>query len=219
MDVDSQGMRCMAVDLKALDRNDLGAVITGALAVLVSFIGAFVTIETHPPLPPTIKDNGYTAWDGIGPLAGLLLVLGLVIVALRIFAPDMLTPKLPWHHFAAGLAAAATLIWLVKGLTFGVDGPKGVTEHVDAGVGWSGWLLFGLGIAFTVFAYLGSGSTSFPEAQDARAQSEEGSGRDSSAAEDTVGVDVDEQRDRRGDEHADEAGHDTSGGGQPGQEL
>lgn len=155
----------MATDLRAVDRNDLGALITGVIAVVLTTFGSYITISTSPPLPPTVNPNGYSAWDGIGALGSLLIVLGVVIVAIRIFAPDLLPRKVPWHYVVAGAAALGVLILLIKGLTFGIDGPRVVQENVDTGIGWSGWLLLVLGIVFAVFAYRGSGSTSYAAAK------------------------------------------------------
>ena len=154
----------MATNLKAVDRNDLGAMVTGTLAVILTTFGSYITISTSPPLPPTVDPNGYSAWDGVGGLASLLLVLGVIVVAVRIFGPDLLTPKVPWHYLVAGAAGLGTLMLLIKGLTFGVDGPQVVQDNVDVGIGWSGWAVIALGIAFAVFAYLGSGSTSYAAA-------------------------------------------------------
>ena len=153
-------------DLKSLSRNDQGAIITGVLAALFTFVGYFVTISTEPPLPPTIDPNGYTAWDGIGALGSALIWIALIIVAIRLFAGDMFSRKVPWHYVVATLAGLGTLILIIKGLTFGVDGPPRVTDHVHAGLGWSGWVLFALGIAFTVFSFLGSGDRPQPERDD-----------------------------------------------------
>lgn len=209
----------MAADLRSMNRNDAGAAVSGALAALFTFIGAFITLHTEPPLPPTIDPNGYTSWDGIGALGSALIWLALVIVAIRIFAPDLLTPRVPWHYVVAALAGVGTLILIVKGLTFGVDGPASVTKHVDVGVGWSGWVLFVLGIAFTVFACLGSGSESYAEAvSEDDAEPEPGSRGDGSSAEDAERVDVDQHRDRGGDEQSDEADDGTGSGDEPAQE-
>jgi hypothetical protein len=141
----------MAVDLKSLSRNDQGALITGVLAVIFTFIGSYITVSVK--VADVSRSAGHNAWDGWSTLGSLLLIVALALVAIRIFAPGTLPAGAPWHLITLAAAALGTVIIVIKGLTFGT--PDGIpSSAVDAGVGWSGWVLFVLAIAFTVFTAL-----------------------------------------------------------------
>jgi hypothetical protein len=136
----------MAVDFKSLGRNDQGALISGALAVIFTFFGSYITVSAGP------ISAGHNAWDGWGVLGSLLLVAALALVAVRIFAKESLPDGVPWNLVTLAAAGLGTLIIVIKGLTFSPDGLSGT--GVDAGPGWSGWVLFILAIVFTVFTAL-----------------------------------------------------------------
>jgi hypothetical protein len=135
----------MAVDFKSLSKNDQGALISGVLAVIFTFIGSYITVSSGS------VSAGHNAWDGFGVLGSLLLIAALALVAVRIFAPDTLPAGVPWNLITLAVAAIATIILVIKGLTFS---PDGLPASVDSGPGWSGWVLFVLAIVFTVFAAL-----------------------------------------------------------------
>lgn len=145
----------MAVDFKTLGRNDQGALVTGALAVIFTFIGSYLTVSSKAG--GFSASAGHNAWDGVGVLGSLLLVAALAIVAARIFAADSLPAGVPWNLVTAAAAGLGTIILIIKGLTFDANIPTVASSvaKIDAGVGWSGWVLFILAIAFTVFAALG----------------------------------------------------------------
>lgn len=145
----------MAVDFKSLGKNDQGALVTGALAVIFTFFGSYITVSSKAGT--FSASAGHNAWDGVGVLGSLLLVVGLAVVVVRIFAAESLPAGVPWNLVTVAAAGLGTIILIIKGLTFGVDVPAIATSvaKIDAGVGWSGWILFILAIAFTVFAALG----------------------------------------------------------------
>lgn len=136
----------MAVDFKSLGKNDQGALISGALAVIFTFFGSYITVSAGS------ISAGHNAWDGIGVLGSLLLVAALALVAARIFAADALPAGVPWNLITLAAAALGTIILVIKGLTFSPDGLP--SSGVDSGPGWSGWVLFVLAIVFTAFTAL-----------------------------------------------------------------
>ena len=136
----------MAVDFKSLSKNDQGALITGVLAVIFTFIGSYITVSAGS------VSEGHNAWDGWSTLGSLLLIAALSLVAVRIFAAGTLPAGVPWNLITLAAAAVGTVIIVIKGLTFGV--PDGLPSSIDAGPGWSGWVLFVLAIVFTVFTAL-----------------------------------------------------------------
>lgn len=144
----------MAADFKTLGRNDQGALISGALAVIFTFFGSYITVSTGGPVA---FSAGHNAWDGVGVLGSLLLVVALVIVVVRVFSAPSLPAGVPWNLVAAAAAGLGTIILVIKGLTFngGIPSGLGSVIKVDAGPGWSGWALFVLAVVFTVFAALG----------------------------------------------------------------
>ena len=143
----------MAVDFKSLSKNDQGALVTGALAVIFTFIGSYITVSAKSSVAGVSYSAGHNAWDGWSTLGSLLLIAAFALVAIRIFAPEVLPAGIPWNLITLAAAAVGTVIVVLKGLTFGV--PGGIpSDAVDAGPGWSGWVLFVLSIAFTVFTAL-----------------------------------------------------------------
>jgi hypothetical protein len=140
----------MAVDFKSLSKNDQGALISGALAVIFTFLGSYMTVSFK--VASVSSSSGHNAWDGWGVLGSLLLIAALAIVAVRIFAADSLPDGVPWNLTALAAAALGTLILLIKGLTYSAGGIAGA--GVDAGPGWSAWVLFILSIVFTGFLFL-----------------------------------------------------------------
>lgn len=141
----------MAVDFKSLGKNDQGALISGALAVIFTFIGSYITVSVK--VSSISSSAGHNAWDGWSTLGSLLLIAALALVAIRIFAKDTLPAGVPWNLVTFAAAALGTVIIVLKGLTFGA--PDGIpSSAVDAGMGWSGWILSILAIVFTVFTAL-----------------------------------------------------------------
>lgn len=150
----------MAADFQALPRHDQGALVAGALAILLSFFGAFVTASVEgsddiPGLSSIDTSSGTNAWYSFGTLGMLLIVVAVAVVAVKAFAASNLPDGVPWRLVALATAGLGTLLVVLRGLTEGSgDIPDGLGVSVDVGPGWSGWLLFVAAIALTVFTAL-----------------------------------------------------------------
>lgn len=145
----------MAADFKALSRNDQGALVAGALAIVLSFFGAYVTVSVDGgELAPGINYSaGTNAWESYATLGMLLIVVSVAVVAVKVFAAQNLPDGVPWRLVALATAGLGTLLVILRALTAGGDVPSGL-GGVDVGPGWSGWLLFLSTIALTVFTAL-----------------------------------------------------------------
>jgi hypothetical protein len=143
----------MAADFTALSRNDQGALVAGALAVLFSFFDAYVTYSVSSDLVGFDLSGGSNAWVSFAVFGMLLVVASVAVVALKAFAPQTLPDGVPWRLVALATAGLGTVLVILRALTAGPDLPEGITG-VDAGLGWSGWLLFLSTIALTVFTAL-----------------------------------------------------------------
>lgn len=141
----------MATDFKSLGRIDQGVLISGAIAVVLTFFGAYVSASSH--VDGRKYGGGESAWHGWSLPGSLLLVGALVIIIFRIFAPAQLPPGVRWNLLALAAAALGTVILVLKALTYGP--PEGLTRaDISTGPGWSGWMLLVVAIAFTVLAAL-----------------------------------------------------------------
>lgn len=136
----------MAVDFKSLGINKQGALISGALAIILTFFGAYIRVSGGGQ-----SENVTNAWDGWGTLASLLLIAAVAIVAAKVFAADVLPREVPWTLVALALSVISALILIIKPFT--VDVPSFV-DDISVGPGWSGWVLFVALIAFIVFLAL-----------------------------------------------------------------
>lgn len=139
------------MDFKALSKNQQGALIAGAVTLILSFIGSYVRVKVDGG--STVRglnfSAGTNAWTGVAVLGMLLLIAAAVIVAIKAFSAGSLPDGVPWSLAALAAAALGTLIIVLKGLTAGSDGPGFSTSP-----GWSGWLLFLSSIALTAFTFL-----------------------------------------------------------------
>jgi len=133
----------MAVDFRSLGKFEQGALIAGALAIILSFFEDYVTVDAG-----TVS-VGTNAWDSYATLGVLLLIVATVIVAIKAFSADSLPDGVPWGLAAFATAALGTLLIILRAFTY--DDAGGV---VDVGPGWSGWLLFLAGIALSAFTFL-----------------------------------------------------------------
>ncbi|MDQ3628753.1 MAG: hypothetical protein M3419_08090 [Actinomycetota bacterium] len=150
----------MALDVSSINKNDLGALIAGGLVFVLSLMPAWVTSGVDGGaadiLGAAAMDTGVNAWQGVNALAMLLLLLATAVVAVKVFAPQSLPSTLPVGIgvVAAGLAAAGTVILVIRTLTlFESQESMGVSFSISPG--WSGWLLMIAAVALTVFAVLG----------------------------------------------------------------
>jgi hypothetical protein len=106
-----------AVDeLKSLNRNDQVVLGCGVLGLIFSFFG-FVG-KSFGPITYT-----ESAWNGLGLLAMLLLLVGTVVAGARVFAAASL-PKMAIgvNVLTLGLVGLGTLLLLIHGFTAGRDG-------------------------------------------------------------------------------------------------
>lgn len=144
----------MATDFKSLGRNDQGALIAGAVAIVLSFFSAYVKVSVNgKDLPGISGSSGISAWHSFGTLGILLVIVATAVVAVKVFAGEQLPAGVPWNLVAAAAAGLGTLLLILRAFTYDGGGSfAGVS--VDVGPGWSGWLLFIATIALTVFAAL-----------------------------------------------------------------
>jgi hypothetical protein len=146
----------MPVDLNSIKKTDLGALVAGALALVVSLFPSFLTAKVGggSDLGVLYYDSygGVSAWNGAGALGMLLILAATALVAVRVFAPHVLPAGVPLNLVAAALAAVGTLILVLRILTRSES-----VEPFDIriGPGWSGILLLLLTIALTVCTALG----------------------------------------------------------------
>jgi hypothetical protein len=133
----------MAVDFRSLGKFEQGALIAGALAIILSFFEDYVTVDAG-----TVS-VGTNAWDSYATLGVLLVIVATVIVVVKAFYADSLPDGVPWGLAAFVTAALGTLLIILRAFTY--DDAGGV---VDVGPGWSGWLLFLAGIALSAFTFL-----------------------------------------------------------------
>lgn len=146
----------MAVDFKSLNKYDQGALVAGAVAVVLSFIGSYVTasIDAGDDLPGVSYDSGTNAWDSFATLGMLLVILAVAVVAVKAFAAGSLPAGVPWNLVAFAAAALGTVLLVLRAFTYGDGGAGALGVDVSVGPGWSGWLLFIATIALSVFAFL-----------------------------------------------------------------
>ncbi|KQY59098.1 hypothetical protein ASD11_05725 [Aeromicrobium sp. Root495] len=144
----------MATDFKSIGRNDQGALIAGAVALVLSFFSAYVTVSINGKgLPGVSGSSGISAWNSFGTLGMLLVIIATAVVAVKVFAGDQLPAGVPWNLVAAAAAGLGTLLLILRAFTYDGGGSFGGVS-VDVGPGWSGWALFVATIALTVFAAL-----------------------------------------------------------------
>lgn len=139
----------MAVDFKSIGKYEQGALIAGALALILSFIGSYYTASYDGPGGVSIS-NGTNAWTSYATLGVLLIIAATAIIAIKAFAGENLPAGAPWSLIAAAAAGLGTLLVILRAIFDNAPDFPGVSS----GPGWSGYLLFLAGIALTVFAVL-----------------------------------------------------------------
>lgn len=142
----------MAVDFKSLGKNDQGALIAGAVAIVLSFIGSYVTVSYDGPGGAGMAgiSAGTNAWTSYATLGMLLVVASTVVVGIKAFAKENLPDGVPWNLVAAATAGLGTLLLILRALFPGGADLAGLS----VGPGWSGYLLWIAVIALTVFTVL-----------------------------------------------------------------
>jgi hypothetical protein len=137
----------MAVDLKALPRNDQILLGAAALAFIFTFL-PFDGIHSHG------VGANESAWHGApGVLACLCVVLALVIALAQTFAAENL-PKLAvsWNMVLTGLGALAVILYVIRWLTLPSNSVFGVSYSVT--LQWGGYVEIVLCVVFTAFAFM-----------------------------------------------------------------
>lgn len=137
---------------KSLGINDQGALVAGALAIVLSFFGSYVTASYDGPGASAVGNisAGTNAWTSYATLGILLVIASTAIVAIRVFAPSTLPAGAPWNLIAAATAGLGTLLLILRAVFNGA--PSGL--GVSVGPGWSGYLLWIAALALTVFTVL-----------------------------------------------------------------
>lgn len=144
----------MAVDFKSLGKNDQGALIAGGIAIIVSFIGSYVTVSYDGPASDVLggfSGGGSNAWTSYATLGMLLIVAAIAVVGVKAFAAENLPDGVPWNLAAAAAAGLGTLLLILRAISYG-----GGSElaGISVGPGWSAFVLWIACIALTVFAVL-----------------------------------------------------------------
>jgi len=137
------------MDLNSIKKTDLGALIAGGLAFILSLFPAYLSV-TYPG-----SGGGFSnAWVDFATLGMLLIVAATALIAVKVFAGQVLPPGVPWNLIAAAAAGLGTLLVILHALTAS-GSSAGFGYEVSYGPGWSAWPLFIAAIALTVFAVLG----------------------------------------------------------------
>ena len=141
----------MATDFKSLGKFEQGALVAGAVSIILSFFSAYVRVsfDGRMSIPGVNFSSGTSAWTSYATLGMLLVVAATAIVAVKAFAKGSLPARVPWNLVALAAAALGTFLIIIRALTFGGGG-----SGISVGPGWSGWLLFLATIALTAFTAL-----------------------------------------------------------------
>jgi hypothetical protein len=135
-------------DLKSLPPFDLGVLITGVLAFIVSFFPYYGAKVSGSVAGVNVASLGNTsasvsAWHSYSTLALLLILLGTIVAAVVIFAKSSL-PDLPVgaRWIAAGLCSLGALLYLIRLFTLPSHHENlGGGISASEGVKWGGYLL------------------------------------------------------------------------------
>lgn len=138
------------MDFKSLSKNEQGALIAGAIALLFSFFGNYVNLSIKGGAAAGISGGGgvTSAWTGLGTLGMLLLIVAAAVVALKAFAKDTLPDGVPWNLVAFGAAALGTLLVIIRAFTAGES-----VSGFSYSPGWSAYVLFAAAAALTYFTF------------------------------------------------------------------
>jgi len=142
------------VDLSKINPLNLGALVAGGVSFILSLLPAYVTVSVDSDLAGVDYSNGTNAWASYATFGILLVILATAIIAVKVFAPQVVPAGVPVNLVAAAVAGLGTLLLLLRAI-FPGDTGGGFGVDISAGPGWSGYLLFLSTIALTVFAALG----------------------------------------------------------------
>jgi hypothetical protein len=147
----------MAVDINSMRRTDLGALIAGVLAFVLSLIPLIRSIDYGFDIPGIGDGDSINAWHGYGSLAVLLLMLATALMAVRVFAPDLVgSVPVSLALVAAAVAALGTMLTILYVLTYDGGAPGGLLEAsgIDVSPGIVGFLLILAALALTALCAL-----------------------------------------------------------------
>jgi hypothetical protein len=135
-------------DIKSLPPFDLGVLVTGVLAFIVSFFPYYGAKVSGSVAGVSVASLGSTsasvsAWHSYSTLGLLLILLGTIVAAVTIFAKSSM-PDLPVgaRWIAAGLCSLGALLYLIRLFTLPHHHENlGGGISVSEGVKWGGYLL------------------------------------------------------------------------------
>lgn len=133
----------MANDFASLDKNHKASLISGGLALILSFFTSYITVSIAG------FSAGVSAWHSYATLGVLLVVVATAIVAAQAFSAESLPDGIPWSLAAFAASALGAVLIVLRALTVSPGHP-----------GWSGYLLFLAAISlgyFTFAAFKASG--------------------------------------------------------------
>lgn len=134
----------ITVDPKSLSPYGLGALAAGVLAFIFSFVNRYAALSTGSFGGFSGGTVGTNAWDSFAVLGMLLVLIATGIIAVKLFLPQTIPATVPVNLIATVVAGLGALLLILRAITYG----HGVNP------GWSGYVLFVLAIALTVFAAL-----------------------------------------------------------------
>jgi hypothetical protein len=137
----------------SLSTNQRGALLSGAMAAVLSFIPGYIEVE----FDGKGFDESYTVWSGSSTIGMMLLVGSTALIGIEALSRGSLPNVIPWHLIAVLAAAFGTFLIILRAFTAGSSAPG---AHV--GPGWPGLLLFVAALSLTVFSVL-----SFFDSEDA----------------------------------------------------
>lgn len=163
----------MAVDMNSMRKTDLGALIAGALAFVLSLIPLIRSIDYGFDVPGIGDSDSFNAWHGYGSFAILLLMVATALMAARALAPDAVrNVPVSLALVAAGIAALGTLLVILYVLTYDGGADSGLlgASGIEFSPGIVGFLLILAALALTALCAL-----AFKEAGEPAMRSNQGS--------------------------------------------
>ncbi|MCW2749792.1 MAG: hypothetical protein JWR83_902 [Aeromicrobium sp.] len=135
----------MATDFKSLGKNEQGALIAGAVALVLSFFTAYISVDSVKVGGISYGGGGLSAWHSYAVFGVLLVIASAAIVAVKAFAKESLPDEVPWSLVAFGASALGLILLILRPLTIGGGG--------GVGPGWSAYILWIAVAALTYFTF------------------------------------------------------------------
>lgn len=126
----------MANDFASLGTNQKASLISGGLALILSFFTSYISVSIAG------FSTGVSAWHSYGTLGILLVIVATAIVAVQAFSAGSLPDGVPWNLAAFGAAALGAILLVLRAVTVSPGHP-----------GWSGYLLFIAAISLGYFTF------------------------------------------------------------------